>query len=104
MFARGDFEIGTSNALTVPQRSLVVRDGFNYLFTLSPDNRVRQVKVQTGRLAGDRVEILAGLPPDARIVVDGASFLAEGDLVRIGQEIKSNQPLAQVNPAQAATK
>ena len=85
MFARGDFEIGTSNALTVPQRALVVRDGFNYLFTLSPDNRVRQVKVQTGRLADDRVEILSGLALDARIVVDGASFLAEGDLVRIGQ-------------------
>ncbi len=85
MFARGDFEIGTSNALTVPQRALVVRDGFNYLFTLSPDNRVAQAKVQTGRLAGDRVEILGGLPEGARIVVDGASFLAEGDLVRIGQ-------------------
>jgi HlyD family secretion protein len=85
MFARGDFEIGKSNALTVPQRALVVRDGFNYLFTLSPDNRVAQVKVQTGRLAGDRVEILGGLAEGTRIVVDGASFLAEGDLVRIGQ-------------------
>jgi HlyD family secretion protein len=104
MFARGDFEIGNSNALTVPQRALVVRDGFNYLFTLSPDNRVRQVKVQTGRLTGDRVEILAGLTPDARIVVDGASFLAEGDLVRIGEEKKPNQPLAQVNPAPPAIK
>jgi RND family efflux transporter MFP subunit len=85
MFARGDFEIGSSTALTVPQRALVVRDGFNYLFTLSPDNRATQVKVQTGRLAGDRVEILGGLTESARIVVDGASFLAEGDLVRIGQ-------------------
>jgi HlyD family secretion protein len=104
MFARGDFEIGSSNALTVPQRALVVRDGFNFIFTLSPDNRVRQVKVQTGRLTGDRVEILAGLAPEARIVVDGASFLAEGDLARIGQENKPNQPVAQVNPAQAAIK
>ena len=85
MFARGDFEIGSSNALTVPQRALVVRDGFNYLFILSPDQRVSQLKVQTGRLAGDRVEVLAGLPLDARVVVDGAGFLAEGDLVRIGE-------------------
>jgi len=104
MFARGDFEIGSSNALTVPQRALIVRDGFNFIFTLSPDNRVRQVKVQTGRLTGDRVEILAGLAPEARIVVDGASFLGEGDLVRISQEMKSNQPLAQVNNAPAAIK
>lgn len=85
MFARGDFEIGSSNALTVPQRALVARDGFNYLFILSADQRVSQLKVQTGRLAGNRVEVLAGLPLDARVVVDGAGFLAEGDLVRIGE-------------------
>ncbi len=90
MFARGDFEIGSSNALTVPQRALVVRDGFNYLFTLAPDKRVSQTKVQTGRLAGDRVEVLAGLAPDARVVVDGAGFLAEGDLVRIGEAANGN--------------
>ena len=85
MFARGDFEIGSSITLTVPQRALVVRDGFNYLFILLADKRVSQLKVQTGRLAGDRVEVLAGLPLDARVVVDGAGFLAEGDLVRIGE-------------------
>ncbi len=85
MFARGDFEIGSSDAWTVPQRALVVRDGFNYLFIVSPDKRVSQLKVQTGRLAGDRIEILSGLPLDARVVVDGAGFLAEGDVVRIGE-------------------
>ena len=103
MFARGDFEIGSSNALTVPQRALVVRDGFNYLFTLSPDNRVTQVKVQTGRLAGDRVEILSGLPADARIVVDGSSFLTEGDLVRIG-EAENGKAAATGNGAPVAAK
>ena len=93
MFARGDFEIGSSNALTVPQRALVVRDGFNYLFILSPDKRVSQLKVQTGRLAGNRVEVLAGLPLDARVVVDGAGFLAEGDLVRIAEAPVAPAPL-----------
>ena len=93
MFARGDFEIGSSNALTVPQRALVVRDGFNYLFILSPDKRVSQLKVQTGRLAGNRVEVLAGLPLDARVVVDGAGFLAEGDLVRIAEAPVAPEPL-----------
>ena len=93
MFARGDFEIGSSNALTVPQRALVVRDGFNYLFVLSPDKRVSQLKVQTGRLAGNRVEVLAGLPLDARVVVDGAGFLAEGDLVRIAEAPVAPAPL-----------
>ena len=104
MFARGEFELGATDALTVPQRALVVRDGFNYLFQLGEGNRVRQLKVQTGRLAGDRVEVVSGLALDARIVVNGAGFLNDGDLVRLGEEIKPNQAPAQAAPAPVAIK
>ena len=104
MFARGEFELGATEALTVPQRALVVRDGFNYLFQLGDSNRVSQLKVQTGRLAGERVEVVSGLPADARIVVNGAGFLNDGDLVRLGQENASNMAPAQAAPAPAAIK
>jgi HlyD family secretion protein len=104
MFARGEFDLGSSGALTVPQRALVVRDGFNHVFRLNPDNRVSQIKVQTGRLAGERVEVLSGLAVDTRFVVDGAGFLNDGDLVRVSQGIKSNQPVVPAAPAAAATK
>ncbi len=83
MFARGEFEIGKSQALLVPQRALVVRDGFNFVFELQADQRVRQIKVQTGRLVGERVELLSGLAPEASVVVNGAGFLNDGDLVRV---------------------
>lgn len=82
MFARGEFDLGAMPALTVPQQALVVREGFNYVFRVGPDNRVSQVKVQLGRIAGDRVEV-SGLPADARIVATGAGFLNEGDVVRV---------------------
>ena len=104
MFARGEFELGATEALTVPQRALVMRDGFNYLFQLGDGNRVSQLKVQTGRLAGERIEVVSGLPADARIVVNGAGFLNDGDLVRLGQENASNTAPAQSAPAQAAIK
>ncbi|MCJ0765824.1 efflux RND transporter periplasmic adaptor subunit [Variovorax terrae] len=83
MFARGEFELGGSDALTVPQQAVVLRDGFSYVFRLNPDLRVTRLKVQTGRLAGERVEILTGLPADARVVASGAGFLNDGDLVRL---------------------
>ncbi|MBT2325589.1 efflux RND transporter periplasmic adaptor subunit [Variovorax paradoxus] len=83
MFARGDFQLGRSSALTVPQASIVPRDGFNHLLLLQPDNRVAQQKVETGRRVGDRVEITTRLPEDARVVVQGAGFLNDGDLVRV---------------------
>lgn len=83
MFARGDFELGRSSAPTVPQSAIVPRDGFNNLFLLKDDSRVSQLKVQTGRRVGDRVEITSALPQGARMVVQGAGFLNDGDLVKV---------------------
>ena len=83
MFARGEFDLGATPALTVPQPALVVRDGFSYVYRVNADNHVAQLKVQTGRFQDSRVEILSGLAADARIVAEGAGFLNDGDLVRL---------------------
>jgi RND family efflux transporter MFP subunit len=83
MFARGEFELGASPALTVPQQAVVMREGFSYVMRLNADGRVSQVKVQTGRLVNGEVEIISGLPADARVVASGGSFLNDGDLVRV---------------------
>ena len=82
MFAGGEFELGASNALTVPQQAIAVRDGFSYVFRLNPDSRVSQVKIGTGRRLGERIEVVSGLAPDAQIVIEGAGFLNDGDLVK----------------------
>jgi RND family efflux transporter MFP subunit len=84
MFAHGEFALGSSGALTVPQQAVVVRDGFSYVFTLGAGNKVAQQKVETGRRVGEQVEILKGLAADASIAVAGAGFLNDGDTVRIG--------------------
>jgi HlyD family secretion protein len=85
MFARGSFDLGKSSALTVPQQSVVVRDGFSYVFTVGADNRVSQRKVTVGRRSGDRVEITEGLPAGVAVVAAGAGFLNDGDLVAVAQ-------------------
>lgn len=82
MYASGAFELGTSGALTVPQQAIAVRDGFSYVFRLNADQRVSQIKVQPGRRLTDRIEILSGITGDTTIVVNGAGFLNDGDLVR----------------------
>ncbi|MDB5840426.1 MAG: transporter [Herminiimonas sp.] len=82
MFARGEFDLGKSDALTVPQQAVVVRDGFSYVFRMNADNRVSQVKVETGRRVGDRVEVRDGVGHDTVLVASGAGFLNDGDLVK----------------------
>jgi HlyD family secretion protein len=83
MFARGEFVLGRSDALIVVQSAVMVRDGFSYVLRVGPDNRVVQLKVQTGRRMGEQIELLAGVTPQDRLVASGASFLTEGDVVRV---------------------
>ncbi len=82
MFATGQFELGSSNALTVPQQAVVMRDGFTFVYGMNADRRVAQIKVATGRRLRDRVEITSGVTPDTVIVASGAGFLNDGDLVK----------------------
>ena len=83
MFARGDFDTGSSSALTLPQSAVLLRDGFSYVFKLGVDNKVVQTKVGVGRRVGERVEITGGLDANARVVASGGGFLADGDTVRV---------------------
>lgn len=83
MFARGQFELGATAALTLPQSAIVLREGFAYAFTVGADSRVMQVKVQPGRRQGEWVEVLSGLADQAQVVATGAAFLADGDLVKV---------------------
>ena len=83
MFARGSFELGKSEALTVPQEAVVMRDGFAHVLRVGGDQRVQLVRVQTGRIAQNRIEIKEGLDASQPVAVRGAGFLNDGDLVQV---------------------
>jgi hypothetical protein len=82
MFARGEFQLGASAALTLPQQAVVVRDGFAYVFRLNGE-RVAQQKVKVGRRSADRIELIEGVSADTVVVATGAGFLNDGDLVQV---------------------
>jgi len=83
MFARGEFQVGASSALTLPQSAVLLRDGFSYVFQVGVDSTVRQLKVEVGRRVGESIEVVSGLDAAARVVASGGSFLGDGDTVRV---------------------
>lgn len=98
-FTQGEFELGQSKALTLPQSAVVIRDGYAYVYRLGKDARVTQTKVTIGRRQGDRVEISAGLAADTTVVASGTGFLNDGDLVRVEpSKTKLNAPV-EISPA-----
>lgn len=82
-FARGEFELGRTRVMSLPQSAVLLRDGFAYVFRLEGANTVAQVKVETGRRRGDQIEIASGIAPETRVVASGAGFLSDGDAVRV---------------------
>jgi HlyD family secretion protein len=83
MFARGEFDIGKGQGLTLPQSAVLLRDGFSYVLRVGPDSKVSETKVTVGQRLGDRIEITSGLDANARVVASGGGFLSDGDTVRV---------------------
>lgn len=71
----------------VPVHALLEADGSEavvYVVARREEREVAQrIAVRVGRLRGDRVEVLSGLEGGERLVTEGASYLHDGDPVRI---------------------
>jgi membrane fusion protein, multidrug efflux system len=67
------------DAVQVPRAA--VRDGA--VWVVGEDSRAARRPVQVGLQSVDQVEVLAGIQPGERVVVEGGSLLSDGALVRI---------------------
>ncbi len=83
MFVTGRFELANRDALTVPESAVVLRDGNRYLMKVDTQNRVHEVKVNTGRRGNNAIEILDSVAATDRFINSGGAFVADGDLVSV---------------------
>lgn len=83
MFVRGEFDLGSAAALTLPQSAVVQREGFSYVYAIEAGDKAAQRKVAIGRRSGERIEIIGGIDAQAQVVESGAGFLADGDTVKV---------------------
>ena len=83
MFARGEIDVSSVSALTVPITCLQLQDGYSYLFVLKGDGSVQRRRVQTGTIQVGSVEVTQGLADNERVVSSGVAFLADGQRVNL---------------------
>jgi RND family efflux transporter MFP subunit len=86
MFANGGIEAGTKSVLTVPETSVVLRDGRSFVFEVGPGDKVIRREVSVGAHRDGLVEIASGLTAQARVVNSGGAFLNDGSLVTVVKE------------------
>jgi RND family efflux transporter MFP subunit len=93
MYADGRVIVGEGDALAVPAESVTIRDGRSYVLKLADASsrpRVSLRPVKVGRRRGDQLEIVDGAGDDDRLVLAGAGFLNEGDVVRVAGRAESS--------------
>jgi HlyD family secretion protein len=83
--ARGEILLEQAQSLSLPDASVLTRDGYPFVYTVGADNVARLTRVATGTRQSGRVEISAGLRAGDRVVGAGAGFVKDGDLVRVGK-------------------
>lgn len=86
MYGEGRISLDTRSVLLLPAKSVVIRDGRSYVFRLDSAGEktvVRMAAVVAGRSEGAQTEIVEGVGEGDIVVVDGAGFLNDGDIVRV---------------------
>ncbi|MDQ2639439.1 MAG: efflux RND transporter periplasmic adaptor subunit [Pseudomonadota bacterium] len=83
MFARGQISAGSGSGVLVPISSVVMQDGYSYVFVVKEGNVVERRRIEQAGVYGDQLEVGSGLAPGDVIAVRGAGFLKDGDTVAI---------------------
>ncbi|PBB89360.1 efflux transporter periplasmic adaptor subunit [Mesorhizobium sp. WSM3864] len=101
MFARVTIETAASRQLTVAETALVWHAGKPAVFVVDDQGKVSAHPVATGTRQNGRVAIESGLSEGVSVVVAGAGFLNDGNLVRVAaDETKAADAASTAEPAQ----
>jgi RND family efflux transporter MFP subunit len=80
-FGRATFAGPSRRALTIPASALVRRGQLTFVFALGSDAHAHLQPISIGTVAGDRVEVLAGVRQNERVVTSPEPSLADGTAV-----------------------
>jgi RND family efflux transporter MFP subunit len=83
MFARATIDLGPQPAVVVPSDAVIFREGKAGVYTIGARNAVHFNPITTGVRNGTQVQVVSGLEANRQVVVQGAGFLGEGDVVTV---------------------
>lgn len=84
MYAQASFARGERAALRIPTRALIVRGQLEGIFVAGEDGLLKLRWIKTGRVEGDRIEVLSGLAEGDRYVVAPPPGLVDGTPFKVG--------------------
>jgi RND family efflux transporter MFP subunit len=87
-FGRVAIPVGEIEVLRAPVCAVILRGEMELVFVVA--NKHAQLRlVKTGKQVGDEIELVSGVDPGERVVVEGNQHLVDGQPVNIGSEVRN---------------
>jgi RND family efflux transporter MFP subunit len=90
LYGKARFISGQRQALAIPQKAITQRGQLVSVFVVDPAGVARLRLIKTGKLRGERIEVLSGLTDGEQFVVEGLSSLQDGSRVRDTPQVASH--------------
>ncbi|CAN5307428.1 efflux RND transporter periplasmic adaptor subunit [soil metagenome] len=81
-FGRATFGASGASVVAVPESAIRYEADGLFLMTVDSNNRAHQVAVKVGQKGGGWAQLIQGPPAGTRVVLGGASFVTDGDVIR----------------------
>jgi len=83
---------GENSGMVVPTNALLFRPSGTYIAVVNRGGLVRLALVKLGTDFGTQVEVLDGLAPEARFIINPSDSLADGDVVTLAAPVPTATP------------
>jgi HlyD family secretion protein len=84
-FARASFGASGAAVTAIPESAIRYEADGLFVMTVDSANRAHQVPVKVGQKGGGWAQLVQGPPAGTRIVLGGAAFVTDGDVIRPAQ-------------------
>lgn len=102
-YGQASFTGVASPVTAVPEQAVRFDANGPSVMQVVQGNKAKRVPIRTGRRAGDWVELVQGPPPGSLVLLGGAAFVLEGDVVRPVLGTASPGPVRTAQNAPAAS-
>jgi len=80
-YGKVSIPVGKKDALLVSKKAIVEKGQLTGVYVVGADSIVTYRLIRAGKAYGDKVEVLSGLSPNERIIIDGAEKAVDGGVL-----------------------
>ncbi|HEX7371662.1 MAG TPA: efflux RND transporter periplasmic adaptor subunit, partial [Thermodesulfobacteriota bacterium] len=81
LYGKARFAVGKKEIITIPHKAIFQRGQLVQVFVVDSSQMARLRLIKTGKIYGERIEVLSGLGEGEKIILEGVERVNEGNRV-----------------------